>query len=78
MARKKRQIRIKVEGVKRKQVDTRRLARAIVRFAVEQDLAAAQDFADVLADQEAVRRTTLTRGRQAERQQRDDEVRTDQ
>ena len=77
MARKKRQIRIKVEGVRRKDVDTRRLARAIIRFAVEQDLAAAQDFADVLEDTEALRRKRLTRGRQAERAQ-SNEVSADQ
>lgn len=72
MARKKRQIRIKVEGVRRKQPDTRRLARAIIRYAVEQDLASAQDFADVLDDEEALRRKALTRARHE--QHRDDEV----
>jgi hypothetical protein len=76
MARKKRQIRIKVEGVRRKQPDTRRLARAIIRFAVEEDLTSAQEFADALEHEEALRRKRLTRGRKAQRQQ-DDEVASD-
>lgn len=74
MARKKRQLRLKVHGDRRKDPDTRRLARAIVRIAIEQGTVEAQALADSLEHQEALRRAALTRQRAAEREARDGEV----
>ena len=68
---KKRQLRIRVEGQRRQQVDTRRLARAIVRLAVEMDTEQAQALADELEAQEAERATTIRRTRAAQRSETD-------
>lgn len=67
MARKKRQLRLKVHGDRRKDPDTRRLARAIIRIAIEQGTPEAQALADNLDHEEALRRLALTRQRAAER-----------
>lgn len=65
---KKRELRLRVHGDRREEVDTRRLARAIVRLAVEMDAEQAQTLADALEHEEALRRKTLTRQRRANRQ----------
>jgi RNase P/RNase MRP subunit p30 len=64
---KRREIRIKVQGVRRPEPDTRKLARAIVRLAVEQGTAEAQDLADALEAQEADRQASLKNARSAQR-----------
>lgn len=64
---KRREIRIKVQGVRRPEPDTRKLARAIVRLAVEQGTAEAQDLADALEAQEADRQASLKHARSAQR-----------
>jgi hypothetical protein len=64
---KRREIRIKVQGVRRPEPDTRKLARAIVRLAVEQGTAQAQDLADALEVQEADRQASLKHARAAQR-----------
>jgi hypothetical protein len=64
---KRKEIRIKVHGVRQPEPDTRKLARAIVRLAVEQGTAEAQDLADALEAQEADRQATLKHARAAQR-----------
>jgi len=64
---KKREIRLKVQGVRRKEPDTRKMARAIVRLAVTEGAAEAQDLADALEHEEKLHRTAITRARKAER-----------
>lgn len=66
---KKKEIRLKVHGERRKTPDARRMARAIVRLAVEMDAEQAQTLADTLEHEEALRRKTMTRARSKERQQ---------
>lgn len=68
MGRSKRQLRLRVHGDRRTEPDVRRLARAIVRLAVELDADQAQVLADTLEHEEALRRKALTRQRAAERQ----------
>lgn len=63
---KKRQHRIRVHGDRRDHVDTRRLARAIVRLAVEMDAEQAEMLEDALEREEALRRRAV-RQRRAER-----------
>lgn len=63
---KKRELRLRVHGDRRAEVDTRRLARAIVRLAVELDADHAQALADTLEHEEAQRRKALTRQRRAD------------
>lgn len=70
---KKRELRLRVHGDRRETVDTRRLARAIVRLAVEMDAEQAQSLADALEHEDALRRKALTRQRQASRRQEDRE-----
>lgn len=65
---KKKQIRVKVHGQRRTDVDTRRMAKAIVRLAVGLDTAEAQELADALDQLEAERRMTLKRARAEERE----------
>jgi len=60
---KKKEIRLKVHGERRKTPDARRMARAIVRLAVEMDAEQAQTLADTLEQEDALRRKTLTRAR---------------
>jgi hypothetical protein len=67
---KKREIKIKVRGERRKEIDTRKMARAIIRLAVEMDVDRAQELADALEDQETRRHTDLRRAR-AERREHD-------
>ena len=64
---KKRELRLRVHGDRRKEPDVRRLARAIVRLAVEMDTEHAQELADTLEHEEALQRKALTRERQAQR-----------
>ena len=64
---KKRELRLHVHGDRRQDPDVRRLARAIVRLAVELDAEQAQALADTLDHEEALRRKTLTRERHAQR-----------
>lgn len=66
---KKKEIRLKVHGERRKTPDARRMARAIVRLAVEMDAEQAQALADTLEHEEVLRRKTMTRARSEERQQ---------
>lgn len=66
---KKRELRLKVTGVRRKQPDARRMARAIVRLAVEMDTEQAQLLADALEHEEALRRKSVSRARSAQRQE---------
>jgi hypothetical protein len=68
---KKREIRIKVQGVRRPEPDTRKLARAIVRLAVEQGTAHAQELADALEAQETERHASLKHARAAQRRASD-------
>lgn len=70
---KKRQLRLRVHGDRRDEVDTRRLARAIVRLAVEMDAEQAQLLADTLEHEDAMRRRNLTAARRAKRQASDDD-----
>lgn len=63
---KKRELRLRVHGDRRTEPDVRRLARAIVRLAVELDAEHAQALADTLEHEEALRRKALTRQRHAE------------
>ena len=65
---KKRELRLRVHGDRRQEPDVRRLARAIVRLAVEMDTEHAQQLADTLEHEEALRRKALTRERHAQRQ----------
>lgn len=74
MGRKKRELRIKVIGVRRKEPDVRRMARAIVRLAVEMDTEQAQALADTLEHEEALRRSAIHRGRAAQRADNDAEA----
>ena len=64
---KKRELRLRVHGDRRAEPDVRRLARAIVRLAVELDAEQAQALADTLEHEEALRRKAITRQRRAER-----------
>ena len=64
---KKRDIRIKVTGQPRKDIDTRRMARAIIRLAIESDTEAAQALADALETKEAERQAGLRRARAEQR-----------
>lgn len=66
---KKRELRLKVTGVRRKQPDARRMARAIVRLAVEMDTEQAQLLADALEHEEALRRKSVSRARSVQRQE---------
>lgn len=68
---KKRELRLRVHGDRRDTVDTRRLARAIVRLAVGLDAEQAQALADTLEHEDAVRRKALTRQRRANHQDTD-------
>lgn len=67
---KKRGLKLKVRGERRKTPDARRMARAIVRLAVEMDAEQAQALADTLDHEEALRRTSLTRARTEQRQEK--------
>lgn len=69
---KKRELRLHVHGDRRTQPDVRRLARAVVRLAVELDAEHAQELADTLEHEEAIRRKTLTRQGRAEQSEPDD------
>lgn len=69
MARHKRQLRIKVRGVRRRTPDSRRIARAIVRLAIEEGTDRAQDLADRLEHDETLHRQAVTRQRHADRDQ---------
>jgi hypothetical protein len=60
---KKRELYLRVHGDRRDEIDTRRLARAIVRLAVELDADHAQELADTLEFEEALRRKAVTRRR---------------
>lgn len=64
---KKQEPRLRVRGDHRHEPDVRRLARAIVRLAVELDADQAQALADALEHEEALRRKALTRERHAQR-----------
>ncbi|MBN8785395.1 MAG: hypothetical protein J0G98_20215 [Terrimonas ferruginea] len=64
---KRREIRIKVQGVRRPEPDTRKLANAIVRLAVQQGTAEAQDLADELKVRDSERSVALKRARSEER-----------
>ena len=68
---KKRQLKLKVQGVRRTTPDARRMARAIVRLAVEMDAEQAQTLADTLDHEEALRRKALTRARSQQRESSD-------
>lgn len=68
---KRKQIRVHVRGQRRSEVDTRRLARAIVRLAVELDADEAQGLADVLEVREAERTRTLRRARAEQHEETD-------
>lgn len=75
MGRHKRELRIQVKGVRRKQPDVRRLARAIVRLAIEMEgerneaqLDHVQALADQLEQDEAGRRTAIKRARSEQHQ----------
>lgn len=63
----KRELRLRIHGDRRREPDVRRLARAIVRLAVELDAEQAQALADTLEHEEALRRKTITRERRAQR-----------
>lgn len=73
MGRNKRELRIKVTGVRRKEPDARRMARAIVRLTVEMDTEQAQALADALEHEEALQRRSITRARSALRAESDAE-----
>lgn len=60
---KKRELKLHVYGQRRTKPDARRIARAIVRLAVEMDAEQAQVLADTLEHEEALQRTALTRQR---------------
>ena len=68
MPRKNRQLRIKVYGNRRQTIDSRHLARAIVRMVVEQGTSEAQDLIDTLEHHETLERRRITRQRSADRQ----------
>lgn len=63
---KNQQPRIRAHGDRRSEPDVRRLARAIVRLAVQLDTEQAQHLADSLEHEDAVRRKALTRQRRAD------------
>jgi len=67
---KKREMKLKVHGERRKTPDARRMARAIVRLAVEMDTEQAQALADTLDHEEALRRRALMRARATQRQEK--------
>ncbi len=69
---KKRELRIRVQGHRRKQIDTRRMARAILRLAVELDTEHAQMLADALEAQEDDQRTEIKRARSEQRREADE------
>lgn len=73
MGAKKRELKLQVHGDRRQEPDTRRLARAIIRLAVELDADSAQALADTLEHQEALRRRALTRRRAELRATSDEE-----
>ena len=53
---KKKELRLEVTGDRRSTPDSRRMARAILRHAVELDVEQAQQLADVLEHEEALQR----------------------
>lgn len=65
---KKQELHLRVRGDRRDEMDTRRLARAIVRLAVELGTEQAQSLADALEHEEALRHKVLARQRRANRQ----------
>lgn len=68
---KKRDLRLTVHGVRRKEPDTRRMARAVLRLAVELDTDQAAQLTDALDNEEALRQLQLSRARSAQRQDSD-------
>jgi hypothetical protein len=67
MGAKKRELKLRVHGDRRSEPDTRRMARAIIRLAIELDADSAQALADTLEHEEALRRRALTRRRAEQR-----------
>ncbi len=61
------QPKIRAHGDRRSEPDVRRLARAIVRLAVQVDTEQAQQLADALEHEEVTRRKTVSRNRSAQR-----------
>jgi hypothetical protein len=59
MAGKQRKMKLHVEGVRRAKPDARRVAKAIMRLAVELDAGAAEGMAEVLEHEEALQRRAL-------------------
>jgi len=71
MARRQRQLKLHVYGQRREKPDVRRVARAILRLAVELDAEGAQVLAETLEHEEALQRQALLRTRRATK--RDDD-----
>lgn len=63
MARRKRELKLHVYGQRRDKPDVRRIARAILRLAVELDAETAQHLADTLEHEEALQRRAIVRSR---------------
>lgn len=72
MARRRRELQIKVHGVRRKEPDVRRLARAVLRLAVELDAEQAQQIEETLDHEDALRRRAVSSVRRERRTQRSD------
>jgi hypothetical protein len=68
---KRRELNIKVQGQRRQQVDTRRMARAIVRLAVDLDTEHAQQLADQLETEDRTQRSAVRRARAEQREATD-------
>ena len=67
MSRNQRNLKLHVHGQRRDKPDVRRIARAIVRLAVELDTEQAQLLADTLEHEEALQRRALLRARRDSR-----------